>query len=104
MRLQGASPGAGAMAPYRAAVPAVGDYPKNTMNMAGIIPTAAGLGFLIPGVQPPEPEWGATIPACTYMMECWWVVTIPGAGDSDQQLSAFNFLEMAYDILDPRSE
>lgn len=27
------------------------------MNMAGIILTAAGLGFLGLGAQPPEPEW-----------------------------------------------
>ena len=32
-----------------------------TMNMAGIILTAAGLGFLGLGAQPPLPEWGAMI-------------------------------------------
>ncbi|MCJ9672495.1 ABC transporter permease, partial [Neorhizobium sp. SHOUNA12B] len=30
-----------------------------TLNMAGIILTAAGLGFLGLGAQPPWPEWGA---------------------------------------------
>ncbi len=32
-----------------------------TMNMAGIILTAAGLGFLGLGAQPPTPEWGAML-------------------------------------------
>eukprot|EP01032_Pedospumella_encystans_P032096 gene32096-36232_t len=42
-----------------------------TMNMAGIILTAAGLGFLGLGAQPPSAEWGAMISAGRrYMMEC----------------------------------
>ena len=32
-----------------------------TLDMAGIILTAAGLGFLGLGAQPPLPEWGAMI-------------------------------------------
>ena len=32
-----------------------------TLDMAGIILTAAGLGFLGLGAQPPQPEWGAMI-------------------------------------------
>ena len=32
-----------------------------TLDMAGIILTAAGLGFLGLGAQPPTPEWGAMI-------------------------------------------
>ncbi|HNV59812.1 MAG TPA: ABC transporter permease, partial [Rhodoferax sp.] len=32
-----------------------------TLDMAGIILTAAGLGFLGLGAQPPTPEWGALI-------------------------------------------
>jgi ribose/xylose/arabinose/galactoside ABC-type transport system permease subunit len=75
-----------------------------TMNMAGIILTAAGLGFLGLGAQPPEPEWGAMISSGrTYMMECWWVVTIPGLAILINSL-AFNFLgDGLRDILDPRS-
>ncbi|VDZ63335.1 Probable D,D-dipeptide transport system permease protein ddpC [Serratia odorifera] len=76
-----------------------------TMNMAGIILTAAGLGFLGLGAQPPEPEWGAMISSGrSYMMECWWVVTIPGLAILINSL-AFNFLgDGLRDILDPRSE
>ena len=34
-----------------------------TLDMAGIILTAAGLGFLGLGAQPPTPEWGAMVAA-----------------------------------------
>ncbi len=76
-----------------------------TMNMAGIILTAAGLGFLGLGAQPPDPEWGAMISSGRrYMMECWWVVTIPGLAILINSL-AFNFLgDGLRDILDPRTE
>ena len=50
----GSFPGARTVASHCPAVPAVSDYPI-TMNMAGIILTAAGLGFLGLGAQPPEP-------------------------------------------------
>ncbi|WP_420890761.1 ABC transporter permease [Dickeya fangzhongdai] len=76
-----------------------------TMNMAGIILTAAGLGFLGLGAQLPDPEWGAMISAGRrYMMECWWLVTIPGLAILINSL-AFNFLgDGLRDILDPRTE
>ena len=76
-----------------------------TMNMAGIILTAAGLGFLGLGSQPPAPEWGAMIASGrTYMLECWWVVTVPGMAILINSL-AFNFLgDGLRDLLDPRSE
>ncbi|QZN95695.1 ABC transporter permease [Symbiopectobacterium purcellii] len=76
-----------------------------TMNMAGIILTAAGLGFLGLGAQPPDPEWGVMISAGRrYMMECWWLVTIPGLAILMNSL-AFNFLgDGLRDILDPRTE
>ncbi|TCV05191.1 peptide/nickel transport system permease protein [Samsonia erythrinae] len=76
-----------------------------TMNMAGIILTAAGLGFLGLGAQPPDPEWGAMISAGRrYMMECWWLVTLPGLAILINSL-AFNFLgDGLRDILDPRTE
>jgi len=51
-----------------------------TMNMAGIILTAAGLGFLGLGALPPAPEWGAMISSGRrYMLESWWLVAVPGA-------------------------
>ena len=41
--------------------------------MAGII-TAAGLGFLGLGAQPPAPEWGAMIASGRrFLLDQWWV-------------------------------
>ncbi|QOL48963.1 ABC transporter permease [Massilia litorea] len=75
-----------------------------TMNMAGIILTAAGLGFLGLGAQPPVAEWGAMISAGRrYMMECWWLVAMPGAAIMLVSL-AFNLLgDGLRDVFDPRS-
>ena len=51
-----------------------------TLDMAGIILTAAGLGFLGLGAQPPSPEWGAMIAAGrAYVLDQWWVAAAPGA-------------------------
>jgi peptide/nickel transport system permease protein len=50
-----------------------------TLDMAGIILTAAGLGFLGLGAQPPAPEWGAMVSSGRqYLLDQWWVATIPG--------------------------
>jgi peptide/nickel transport system permease protein len=75
-----------------------------TMNMAGIILAAAGLGFLGLGAQPPVSEWGAMISAGRrYMMECWWLVAMPGAAIMLVSL-AFNLLgDGLRDVFDPRS-
>jgi peptide/nickel transport system permease protein len=75
-----------------------------TMNMAGVILTAAGLGFLGLGAQAPLSEWGAMISAGRrYMMECWWLVTMPGAAIMLVSL-AFNLLgDGLRDVFDPRS-
>ena len=50
-----------------------------TLDMAGIILTAAGLGFLGLGAQPPLPEWGAMVSTGrAVLLDQWWVATIPG--------------------------
>ena len=50
-----------------------------TFDMAGIILTAAGLGFIGLGAQPPLPEWGAMISTGRkFIFDQWWVATIPG--------------------------
>ena len=50
-----------------------------TLSMASVILTAAGLGFLGLGAQPPLPEWGAMIATGrNYMLDSWWLVTFPG--------------------------
>lgn len=75
-----------------------------TMNMAGVILTAAGLGFLGLGAQPPLPEWGAMISTGrNYMLECWWLVAVPGAAILLVSL-AFNLVgDGLRDVLDPRA-
>ena len=75
-----------------------------TMNMASIILTAAALGFLGLGAQAPLPEWGAMISTGRrYMLECWWLVAVPGATIMLVSL-AFNLLgDGLRDVLDPRS-
>ncbi|WP_320041629.1 nickel transporter permease [uncultured Desulfobacter sp.] len=76
-----------------------------TLDMAGIILTAAGLGFLGMGAQPPTPEWGAmTAGGRTYIIDHWWVITMPGAAIFIVSL-AFNLLgDGLRDVLDPRSD
>ena len=73
-----------------------------TLDMAGIILTAAGLGFLGLGAQPPSPEWGAMISeGRKYILDHWWVATIPGLAIFTISL-AFNLLgDGLRDVLDP---
>ncbi|MBB4008260.1 ABC transporter permease [Allorhizobium taibaishanense] len=74
-----------------------------TLNMAGIILTAASLGFLGLGAQPPAPEWGAMISSGRkFMLDNWWVAVMPGLAILVTSL-AFNIAGDALrDILDPR--
>ncbi len=75
-----------------------------TLDMAGVILIAAGLGFLGLGVQPPLPEWGSMISAGRkYLFEQWWVATMPGLAIFIVSLG-FNLLgDGLRDVLDPRS-
>ena len=75
-----------------------------TLDMAGIILTAAGLGFLGLGAQPPTPEWGAMISlGRQHLIDQWWVPTIPGIAIFVVSLG-FNLLgDGLRDVLDPKS-
>jgi peptide/nickel transport system permease protein len=75
-----------------------------TLDMAGIILTAAGLGFIGLGAQPPLPEWGAMIArGRSFILEQWWVATMPGFAIVLVSLG-FCFLgDGLRDVLDPRS-
>ena len=75
-----------------------------TLDMAGIILTAAGLGFLGLGAQPPLPEWGAMIAAGrAYVLDQWWVAAAPGAAIFIVSLG-FNLLgDGLRDALDPKA-
>ena len=74
-----------------------------TLDMSSIILTAAGLGFLGMGAQPPSPEWGAMIASARrFILEQWWVPTIPGIAIFLASL-AFNLLgDGLRDVLDPK--
>jgi peptide/nickel transport system permease protein len=75
-----------------------------TLDMAGIILTAAGLGFLGLGAQPPMAEWGAMVSAGRrFILDQWWVATIPGLAIFVVSLG-FNLLgDGLRDVLDPKS-
>ena len=101
-RLQGASPGRIVL---RHIVPLClsSVIIRVTLDMAGIILTAAGLGFLGLGAQPPLPEWGAMVAAGRdFILEQWWVATIPGIAIFIVSLG-FNLLgDGLRDVLDPK--
>ncbi len=74
-----------------------------TLDMSSIILTAAGLGFLGLGAQPPLPEWGTMIATGRrFILEQWWVPVIPGMAIFLASL-AFNLLgDGLRDVLDPK--
>ncbi len=103
VRLQGAGSGRiilGHVAPM--CLPSV--IIRVTLDMAGVILTAAGLGFLGLGAQPPASEWGLMISSGRkFLFDQWWVATMPGLAIFTVSLG-FNLLgDGLRDVLDPRS-
>lgn len=76
---------------------------QGTLSMGGIILTAAGLGFLGFGAQPPSPEWGLMVSdGRNFMPHAWWVSTFPGLAIAVTVLG-FNLLgDGIRDVLDPK--
>ncbi|AFM21621.1 MAG TPA: ABC transporter permease [Acetomicrobium flavidum] len=74
-----------------------------SLRMGSIILTAAGLGFLGLGAQPPTPEWGAIVSdGRSYLVDQWWISTFPGLFIALVVLG-FNLLgDGIRDIMDPR--
>jgi peptide/nickel transport system permease protein len=74
-----------------------------SLDMAGVILIAAGLGFLGLGVAPPQPEWGAMVSeGRAQILEQWWVCTYPGIAIFIVSL-CFNLIgDGLRDVLDPR--
>ncbi|WP_437609225.1 ABC transporter permease [Erwinia sp. V71] len=74
-----------------------------TLDMSSIIITAASLGFLGMGAQPPSPEWGTMIAtARRFLFSEWWVPLMPCIAIFLTSL-AFNFLgDGMRDVLDPK--
>ena len=102
MRLQGASQG---RIIWKHVVPMCMSslIVRTTFDMAGIILTAAGLGFLGLGAQPPMPEWGAMISAGReQIFDQWWVATFTGVAICIVALG-FNLLgDGLRDVMDAR--
>ena len=74
-----------------------------SLRMGSIILTAAGLGFLGLGAQPPTPEWGAIVSdGRSYLVDQWWISTFPGLFIALVVLG-FNLLgDGIRDMMDPR--
>ncbi len=74
-----------------------------TLGLGTAILSAAALGFLGLGSQPPQPEWGRMLSeGRDYLREAWWISTFPGLGIMLTVL-AMNLLgDGLRDILDPR--
>jgi len=75
-----------------------------TLDMAGIVLIAAGLGFLGMGAQPPSPEWGAMVSTGRdYILDQFWVATMPGGAIFVVSLG-FNLLgDGLRDVFDPKA-
>lgn len=73
-----------------------------SLDMGTIILTAAGLGFLGLGAQPPVPEWGLMVSdGRQFLVDQWWVSTLPGFAIL-VVVMGFNLMgDGIRDILDP---
>ena len=102
-RMQGVST-AGILARHVAPLCMSSVIVRLTLDMAGISLTAAGLGFLGLGAQPPTPEWGAMISlGRQYLIDQWWVPTMPGIAILVVSLG-FNLLgDGLRDVFDPKN-
>ncbi|HEY2937627.1 MAG TPA: ABC transporter permease [Gaiellaceae bacterium] len=74
-----------------------------SLDVGGIILTAAALSFLGLGAQDPTPEWGLMVSqGQSYFTTQWWLVTFPGAAILLAAL-AFNLVgDGLREVLDPR--
>ncbi len=74
-----------------------------TLRMGFMIVTEASLSFLGLGIQPPTPAWGSMVAdGRNYLLNAWWVATVPGIAIVVLVLSINLFGEWLRDILDPR--
>jgi ABC-type dipeptide/oligopeptide/nickel transport system permease subunit len=74
-----------------------------TLRMGFMIVTEASLSFLGLGIQPPTPAWGSMVAdGRNYLLNAWWVSTVPGLAIVGLVLAINLFGEGLRDILDPR--
>lgn len=78
---------------------------RMTLTVSNTILTAAALGFLGLGAQPPTPEWGAVLSdGRQFMVQHWWMVAAPGAAIILVSLG-FNLVgDGLRDLADPRHQ
>ncbi|MEW6264457.1 MAG: ABC transporter permease [Thermodesulfobacteriota bacterium] len=76
---------------------------RSTIGMGYTILTAATLGFLGAGAQPPSPEWGlALAEAREFLPKAWWYALFPGLAIFTVVMG-FNMLgDGLRDVIDPR--
>jgi peptide/nickel transport system permease protein len=74
-----------------------------SLDVGGVILTAAALSFLGLGAQDPTPDWGLMVSqGQSYFTTQWWLVTFPGFAILFTAL-AFNLLgDGLRDVLDPK--
>ncbi len=76
-----------------------------TLDMAGVILTAAGLGFIGLGAQPPLPDGGAMISrGRTFILDQWWVGDHAGLCHHHRHAGLLLPRRRLRDVLDPKSE
>ncbi|WP_422444962.1 nickel transporter permease [Thermoanaerobacterium sp. DL9XJH110] len=75
-----------------------------SMDLGGVILTAASLSFLGLGAQPPTPEWGLMVSTSrNYFLNAWWYSVFPGIAIFITVL-AFNLLgDGLREIMDPKT-
>ncbi|AYO32174.1 ABC transporter permease subunit [Biomaibacter acetigenes] len=75
-----------------------------SMDLGGVILTAASLSFLGLGAQPPTPEWGLMVSTSrNYFLNAWWYSFFPGIAIFITVL-AFNLLgDGLREIMDPKT-
>lgn len=74
-----------------------------TLDIGGIVLTAAALSFIGFGALPPTPEWGLLINEGTALVgTAWWLVTLPGIMIFIFVLGFNLFGDGLRDILDPK--
>lgn len=78
---------------------------KMSLDIGFAILTAAALGFIGVGAQPPQPEWGAMVSlGRSYLPNWWWYSTFPGVAIFIT-IFAFNmFGDGLRDVFDPQGE
>ena len=74
-----------------------------SLDFGLVILTAASLGFIGLGAQPPTPEWGLMVAdGRKYLINAPWVATFPGLAIVFAVIAANVFGDGLRDVLDPR--